>query len=394
MIPRREVDALRGEWRLSHAVIEKDYVLGWLLAGIASHSALSGWVFKGGTCLRKCYFETYRFSEDLDFTVTGGEVLTPESLRETFSQVAEWVDERCGLQLVVEDSSFRERQNKRGNATFEGRIGFSGPLAQPGTPKVKLDITADELLTDVIVARPILHPYSDSIPDQGGLASVGCYSLVELMAEKLRALAERCRPRDLYDIVHMHRHPELLGRASDVARSLAEKSRFVGIEPPTLESTLATPFRSEIEQEWANMLAHQLPQLPPFDHFWNALSEVFDWLAGSVAVPDLPRAEPPGASVTSWSPPSTMVTWGTGAPLELIRFAGANRLRVTLDYRPEEGGAGRRSVEPYSLRRSGSGDLLLFVVNDRSELRSYRVDRIAGASVTREPFEARYRVEF
>ncbi|MBW6474015.1 MAG: nucleotidyl transferase AbiEii/AbiGii toxin family protein [Anaerolineaceae bacterium] len=25
-------------------------------------------VFKGGTCLRKCYFPDYRFSENLDFT--------------------------------------------------------------------------------------------------------------------------------------------------------------------------------------------------------------------------------------------------------------------------------------------------------------------------------------
>lgn len=29
-------------------------------------------MFKGGTCLKKCYIETYRFSEDLDFTVLPG----------------------------------------------------------------------------------------------------------------------------------------------------------------------------------------------------------------------------------------------------------------------------------------------------------------------------------
>jgi predicted nucleotidyltransferase component of viral defense system len=34
-----------------------------------------------------------------------------------------------------------------------------------------------------------------------------------LFGEKLRALAERCRPRDLYDVVHLHRHPDLVGRA-------------------------------------------------------------------------------------------------------------------------------------------------------------------------------------
>jgi predicted nucleotidyltransferase component of viral defense system len=70
VIGKRELQQLQGEWTLDLGVIEKDYVLGWLLAGIAHHPALSRtWAFKGGTCLRKCYYETFRFSEDLDFTV-------------------------------------------------------------------------------------------------------------------------------------------------------------------------------------------------------------------------------------------------------------------------------------------------------------------------------------
>jgi predicted nucleotidyltransferase component of viral defense system len=41
-----------------------------MLAGIYAHEELAGsWIFKGGTCLKKCFFETYRFSEDLDFTL-------------------------------------------------------------------------------------------------------------------------------------------------------------------------------------------------------------------------------------------------------------------------------------------------------------------------------------
>mgnify|MGYP000975988095 CR=1 FL=1 len=50
--------------------IEKDYILSWLLKGISQNKLLSGvLVFKGGTCLKKFYFEDYRFSEDLDFTL-------------------------------------------------------------------------------------------------------------------------------------------------------------------------------------------------------------------------------------------------------------------------------------------------------------------------------------
>jgi len=71
MIGRQEVLDLTREFGFRADVVEKDYVLGWLLAGIYAHPVLRGcWVFKGGTCLKKCFFETYRFSEDLDFTLT------------------------------------------------------------------------------------------------------------------------------------------------------------------------------------------------------------------------------------------------------------------------------------------------------------------------------------
>ena len=67
MINRQEIRDFSREFGLAANMIEKDYALGWVLAGISNHPALaSSWVFKGGTCLKKCYFETYRFSEDLD----------------------------------------------------------------------------------------------------------------------------------------------------------------------------------------------------------------------------------------------------------------------------------------------------------------------------------------
>jgi predicted nucleotidyltransferase component of viral defense system len=39
-------------------------------------------IFKGGTCSKKCWFEEYRFSEDLDFTSKSQELeLTQEHLK-------------------------------------------------------------------------------------------------------------------------------------------------------------------------------------------------------------------------------------------------------------------------------------------------------------------------
>ena len=92
MISKQELLQLRAEWQLDVGVIEKDYVLGWVLAAIAAEPALAEhWIFKGGTCLRKCYYETYRFSEDLDFTVIDGGPEEPEELTAIFERVAEWL---------------------------------------------------------------------------------------------------------------------------------------------------------------------------------------------------------------------------------------------------------------------------------------------------------------
>lgn len=66
VIPKQEILQIATQANLSPQVVEKDYLLGWLLAGIEQHAALNK-SCKGGTCLKKCYFETYRFSEDLDF---------------------------------------------------------------------------------------------------------------------------------------------------------------------------------------------------------------------------------------------------------------------------------------------------------------------------------------
>jgi hypothetical protein len=85
---------------------------------------------------------------------------------------------------------------------------------------------------------------------------------------------------------------------------------------------------------------------------------------------------------------------GIGAPLEIIRFAAANHLCVELDYQDEDGRRGTRTIEPYSLRRTQAGDLLLYAVRSQdAQDRSYRVDRILGARATQQTFAPRYAVE-
>ncbi len=394
MIDRRELLATAVNLGLLPNTVEKDYVLGWLLAGIFNHPALiDKWVFKGGTCLKKCYFETYRFSEDLDFTLRDESHLNVDFLTGTFHEISTWVYEQTGIDLPPDKVYFEIFQNRRARPAAQGRISYRGPIAPSSRdlPRIKLDLTADELLALPPIDRPVSHPYSDA-PEGGIMAR--CYSYEEVFAEKIRALAERARPRDLYDVVNLFRHEEFHPAASVIHDALAKKCTFKGIPFPTLGTF--SLLQEELTADWGVMLTHQLPSLPPVEAFWSELPALFAWIEEGRQPPH-PTAFPlaPG-DVIIRPPAGTLFVPGmsTSAPLEVIRFSASNRLCVELDYVDDQGNQGLRIIEPYSLRRTQAGDLVLHAVRADSQAhRSYSVDRIRGARTTQRTFTPRYAVE-
>ena len=115
MIDRREILDIANQTSLTPHVVEKDYVLGWLLAGIYAHEELAeNWIFKGGTCLKKCFFETYRFSEDLDFTLGDESQLDEAFLKRTFSEIGAWIYEQTGIEIRADKQEFEIYRNPRG----------------------------------------------------------------------------------------------------------------------------------------------------------------------------------------------------------------------------------------------------------------------------------------
>ena len=376
------------ELSLAPQVVEKDYALGWLLAGIYSHPALdTGWLFKGGTCLKKCYFETYRFSEDLDFTLMDESHLNESFLKKTFAEVASWIYEQSGIDIPLGTQAFEVYTNPRGKVSVAGRVGYRGPLGMRGSvPRIKLDLTCDECVIDQPVWCSVHHPYQDSA-DHSILAF--CYSFAELFAEKIRALAERLRPRDLYDVVHLYRHEQDACDRGLVLETLQQKCAFKGIAVPSVTSLRNHPGRAELASEWKNMLAHQLPKLPPLDLFDRELPEVFAWLLEARSKPVIQAMAASADEDRSWRAPAMVTSWGLTAPLETVRYAAANHLCVNLRYK-----GAVRLIEPYSLRRTQQGDILLHAIRHESgEHRSYRIDRIEAVEVTATPFAPRYAIE-
>ena len=391
MIEKREILAASEQTSLTPHVVEKDYVLGWMLAGIFGHEELAEtWIFKGGTCLKKCFFETYRFSEDLDFTLLKPEHLDADFLKRVFSETGKWIYEQSGIEIPADTQDFEIYRNPRGQLSCQGKISYKGPVSPTHRlPRIKLDLTADERVVLPPVRAQIFHPYTDA-PADG--VEVLAYDYVEAFAEKFRALAERTRPRDLYDVVHLYRNAETRPDSQHFMEVLRAKCEFKGIAIPRIADL--EPHRADLEAGWIHMLEHQLPALLPVAAFWDALPEIFAWLEGAVAPP---------LAVMPGSADETLIRDRViGLPagsrgqrfIEMIRFAAANRLLIEIDYRDKQGNRSTRAIEAYSFRRSQAGDLLLMAVRaDNAQSRSYRVESILGVRTTQTPFSPRYLIE-
>jgi predicted nucleotidyltransferase component of viral defense system len=196
MIPQRNISLIAnklvtaGGRRIPEAVIERDYVLGWFLTGLAGHSLREVLAFKGGTALRRCWFEDYRFSEDLDFTLI--RPITLEEILKGFEEIYAAVEAACGLRIAFDREDRHGHQNSH---TFYLR--YQGPL--PAENDVKVDITITEVFCYPLQDRPILRTY-DSFDDLPEGPAIKVYALQEIVAEKLLALSDRARnePRVLF----------------------------------------------------------------------------------------------------------------------------------------------------------------------------------------------------
>ena len=390
MIDRREILDTSSRVSLNPHVVEKDYVLGWMLAGIYAHEELAdSWLFKGGTCLKKCFFETYRFSEDLDFTLRDEGHINEDFLRTAFGEIGAWIYEETGIEMPADKQDFDIFTNPRGSLSCQGKLSYAGPVSPRtgGWPRIKLDLTAAERVVLPPVRVTIFHPYTDAPPD--GI-EVLAYDYIEAFAEKFRALAERTRPRDLYDVVNLYRNTESRPDAAAFRGVLQQKCEFKGIALPQLADLMA--HRGDVDAGWRTMLDHQLPALLPVDSFWDELPSIFAWLNG--VAPAAPLAAFPITGTVVRDRVLETPGFSNQSFIETIRFAAANRLCIDLQYRDIQGAVTRRTIEPYSFRRSAAGDVRLMATQEVDGApRSFLVNGILGVSVTQRSFVPRYPVE-
>src|SRR3989338_9319636 len=121
MIALQEIKQESSRLNIREDIIEKDYILSWVLWGISQDAVLKdAFAFKGGTALKKCFFDTYRFSEDLDFTILAEDVYSKEKLNASLQGITQNISRTSNIQFP--NISIDETQDLRENPTFQIRI--------------------------------------------------------------------------------------------------------------------------------------------------------------------------------------------------------------------------------------------------------------------------------
>ena len=249
MIAKGLITQRANDEHLPAQTIERDYVLAHLCAEIGAMSD-ARLVLKGGTLLRLCYFEDYRYSADLDFSAID-DLTVADSLALFAAAIA-----ACRTRLELPMLELTDGGGAPPWVTYVGPLG-----AKPR--KLKLDISDDELVTSR--ARVALQRRWLDLPDD---AAIEGYTLDEVSAEKVRCIAERLQCRDLYDM-----HELLDGGLVDALDAWylylrkAENDERRGRQrtPPREWSTMFERRVAAYRDRWDGELGDYLPgDVPPF----------------------------------------------------------------------------------------------------------------------------------
>lgn len=206
--PRLEILNKRGpRYNLQDA--EKDYFLAVILSVIFNSGLKNNLVFKGGTAVYHCYLEQARFSKDLDFTARTK--LKASDVENVF--------------LGFEVFKLKDLLEKKYSLTFSVR--YWGVLAQPNTIAVDINTNQKVLLETKIMGYRNYYGIRISCP---------VMDKREIFAEKIRALNERARPRDVYDLVMLRKN---LGvKTAEGLALLAKKEMFRPLDRKNIAENL------------------------------------------------------------------------------------------------------------------------------------------------------------
>jgi|SRR5690554_269699 len=281
MIFQKEVADIAEKIGVAKAVIDKDWVLGHFIAAMYSVPEIrDNLIFKGGTSLRKCWFNDYRFSEDLDFTSTNESFDFTEKI---LSDICEKVTAHAGIRTWI--VSLKPIKFKDKHVGFEAIVKYWGadhskneapPPVERWQTKIKIEIILYEKMMFEPIERELFHPYSDKLLIG---TRVPCYAIEEVLSEKIRALIQRSytAPRDYYDIWYLSNNTTGLDW-NNITAAFHEKMKYKNLRFTGIGQLLNPKGQRAVRLAWTNSLGHQINRdtLPEFDVVKEELNELLN----------------------------------------------------------------------------------------------------------------------
>lgn len=249
MLTRTQIQRLAQKNRIGMQMQERDYLQHLILSLLYTRS--QSLIFKGGTALRLVY-RGNRYSEDLDFN-GAADIASIQNL---------WRD------VVAEMGNFGIRAEVRN--PWESEVGYSfdvsycGPLYDGhdhSKGKVRVDINRRPESVDTR-RELVTSEYDDVRP-----FVVTVLTLPHLLAEKLRALLMRSKPRDLYDVWL------LLGQGIKPDRVLIDQK--LALYGETLSKEALDAALARTAQDWDRDLRPLLPQFVTIEDVAPAIQSLY-----------------------------------------------------------------------------------------------------------------------
>jgi predicted nucleotidyltransferase component of viral defense system len=275
---RIRLEEARKRTALPWEIIEKDYILSWILAGISKVDALRDTlIFKGGTALKKCYFGDYRFSEDLDFSAVGEAptgIAMEKAIQEACITAVKLMEEYAPVEII--SGRYTEREpHPSGQEAFIIRARL--PWHRTPHASAMVEVSMDEPVIKPVGHLQIIHEYGEQLDER-----VTVYSLEEIIAEKLRAILQhieklqtrgwsRSRARDYYDLWRVFNSYGNDLDLSDFGSFLRKKCSVRGVAFQRADDFFQKGMLAYVETTWEQWLGPLVSDLPPFQSVMKEL---------------------------------------------------------------------------------------------------------------------------
>jgi len=206
---KEEIRRISVKTQFSLRLLEKDYHLTRILHKI-SEKRIKDLVFKGGTCLNKCYLGFYRLSEDLDFVynqdVKNQSKIQIKKILDDLRRILFEILKELGLETNKELGKGWKMLTSKEGPKIVGLevITKYNSLLDGSLQTIKLEISFRKKLIKPTIMKTIHHEFINSLgqPILEEDVEIEVIDLIENFAEKFRALITRKNVaiRDIYDI--------------------------------------------------------------------------------------------------------------------------------------------------------------------------------------------------